>query len=224
MKKVFGIILICILANSCSREKIHHKVRFYGHVEDLYTHYPVRDAHISIETHYHAHSGPSVDSDLDNLAVTDANGNFDFTTKNIIKDKYSDERKLFFSGPAVDFMYGSGYWPINDIDDRENQLDVKLHTLARIGFRFINMNPFDVNDRVDSIYIDRAWGHQKFVEGDPVLIGNDVDSTIWTTYYGYQESYLYFTVTRNGIPQQYSRWIYVSQPFEGGMIYRDILY
>ena len=223
MKCARYLFLLSVLLFSCARETIKHKVHFSGHVEDMYTHYPVKNAIITIRTHFFYNAGPSDDRVTDELGRTDENGNFDFDAKGMVKDKNATERYMFFHGCGVSDFANSGRWEINPIDSRENVLDVKLFAEARVCFIFQNSSPYDANDLVNNVYVERPWGQQKFAEGDPVFSGTNVDSAIWTSTYGYTTSVLHYTVTKNNISQNFTDTIRTSDPCDYGYWIRDTI-
>ncbi len=224
MRNLSLAFAFAVLAFGCGPDKINHKVRFYGHVEDKFTRYPVAYAGISIYMYHGSFAGSTLTRIYDDLGTTDANGDYDFKMKKLIKDKDSYSQYMRFSGRGFNNSQYSDQWPFGDYDDRENHIDVQLYTLCRWRITFTNSTPFDANDLVSNIYIDRPWGQQKLEEGDPQIAGPAVNSNIWTTYYGYTTSILHYTVTKNSVSQNYTDTLNVVDPF-GGIVFSDtILY
>jgi hypothetical protein len=197
-----------VLLSSCGGEKIHHKIQFKGRATDYYTKYPVKNALITISEHFYYNAGPSDDSYIGTWN-TDDDGYFDFETKGIHKDKNTTERYLNFSGPAVNPSWYSGRFPAGTL---EEEIDARLYTLSRLKFVVINATPFDQFDVISNFYIERAWGNQQVGSGTESLTGTSVNSILWSAYYGYTESILHYSVTKNSVTQNYTDTIFTPDP------------
>lgn len=224
MRILFLLFIVSLTLSGCAPDHINHKVRFYGHVEDKFTHYPVTFAGITISMDWGNFGGSTSTSKLENVGTTDANGDYDFKTKKVIKDEDAYNCMLLFSGRGFSYYLYSNQWEFSTIDKCENHIDVKLYTACRIAYTFKNTSPVNSSDLVSDIYIERPWGQQEFAEGVPALAGINVDSTIWTTYYGYTTSVIHYTVTKNAVSTNYTDTVFTPDAFAGEIFLDTIAY
>lgn len=189
-------VVLSVFGFSCSKERIRHRVEFAGRVTDMYTHVPVPNASITLNEEYdYGQSGHQ----YIHGTPTDQDGNYYFLTH----DLHTNETNVYIEvgDPAIHLQSTKN---IHVNYDELNRNDIEVATSSLINFYFHNASPYNANDSLWNIYIERPWGHQIVGSADTVLRGMNVNGWLRSGYLGYTSSVLHYTVTKNGNSQAYT--------------------
>lgn len=189
---VFFLVLI-ILQMGCKRERGTYV--FTGKTLDQYSLTPIPYAKVTFTEYYD--SGRDEKTTLGST-TTDQNGNFSFESDRFKKGfKFLE---IYVSSPDY---YAIGYTAVGNLQSQDN-ITVPCASHSIIDYTFINTTPFDQNDALSNVYIDRPFGNQWVYPSAQALAGTTVDTTVWTSFCGYSSSVLHYTVTKNAITQNYT--------------------
>lgn len=210
---IFTLISLSILG--CHREEIKHSLYYEGTIYDKYTHYPLAGATLSIIERWHFRAGGMENTTQHGNWETDSQGKFAFYEEGM-HDNAS--RGMLISHDAL------GVTEIAVEGEDRNVVDVPVLTQCEIEYQFINTSPFNSSDQVFDIYIERPWGIQEVGVGNPVLIGTNVNATLASSYYGYSQTVLHYSVTKNGVTQVLTDTLNVADAFSCATVNDTISY
>jgi hypothetical protein len=205
MKKSTILVLLFTAFLLAGCKKYRDTYVFTGRAFDQYTLVPIANADVAIFESYDR--GHEQGVRLGN-AVTDQNGNFAFETDDVRK-----EFRTFKIEVISTDAYAVGHTGISNLQPTY-AVDIPCATHSQITYTFINANPFDQNDVLSNVYIDRPFGNQWVLPSAEILQGTSVNRSVWTSFCGYGINVLHYSVNKNAITQHYTDTIYTPNVFQ----------
>lgn len=190
MRKIgIPFLLLLVLNGGCRKDRNTYVIT--GHAYDQFTLVPIVHTKVEVTENY---DQGHTDATTLGETTTDHNGDYSFTSSNFQKGFKSLVVSVLGTDGTV------GHEGTTDLQPTMT-VDVPCATHSQIYYTFINTTPFDQNDQLSNMYIDRPFGQQWVFPSTQVFTGISVNETTWTSFYGYTTTIMHYTVTKNSITQ-----------------------
>ncbi len=206
---IIGLFFILVCNESCRNYIDGPNYAIEGYIYEINTHARIPDKDIIIREQIGSGGYGEVTTHC--CAHTSATGTYSYTFKGYFKGDAAFIPLLTESMTVMWFYYPNT--PTPRLEEGETVTwNLSCRTSGFLQVRFINSTPFDNNDLVSNIFIDRPDNYSQAIgeNRNLALQGASIDTMLVTTYWGYEAHNVHYTVTRNSVATEYTTTLYTS--------------